>query len=79
MSVRTAGRVEDLPLVLFIDDVARLLGTSTRTIHRSLRARTFAIPVRPSVDRKPRWSRAAVLAFLEGAAATDSSRRRRVG
>jgi predicted DNA-binding transcriptional regulator AlpA len=63
---RPAGALDELPLVLFVEDVARLLGTSRSSIYRALRARTFPIPQLASVDRKPRWSRLAVVKFLEG-------------
>lgn len=47
--------------VLFIDDMAKLLGTSVRTIQRQIRAGTFFIPELPKVDHKHRWSRVRVL------------------
>ena len=46
--------------VLFIDDVAGILRTSTRTIKRQLRAGTFFIPQLPRVDHRRRWSRQVV-------------------
>lgn len=68
----------DLPLVLFIDDVAKLLGTSRRTIERLRQYRAFPIPELGTVDRKPRWSRDAVLRYLAGQE-TAGGRLRRVG
>ena len=47
--------------VVFIDELAELLGTSTRTIRRQLRARTFFIPEMVRVDKRHRWSRVVVL------------------
>lgn len=55
----------DLPEVLLLDDVARLLRTSPRTIRRQMVAGTFPLAPLPwSVDRKTRWSREVVLAAL---------------
>lgn len=59
----TAPRVSEQtadPVVL-IDELARLLHTSTRTIDRQLRAGTFFIEEMPRVDHRHRWSRQRVL------------------
>jgi hypothetical protein len=50
---RTAQPVDD-DVVLFIDDLARILKTSTRTIRKQLRAGTFFIPEMPKIDHLPR-------------------------
>lgn len=63
--------------VLFIGDVAKLLGLSVRTIERKLAAGTFPIPCLASVDRRHRWSVAAVRRYLDGQ--TEVRRFRRVG
>ena len=44
------------PVVLFIDDLARVLRTSRSTIERRRRAGTFPIPELPGIDGRPRWS-----------------------
>ena len=67
----------ELPLVLFIEDMAKLLGTSVRTIRRLRQYRAFPIPELDGVDRKPRWSREVVLRYL--AQETAGGRLRRVG
>jgi hypothetical protein len=59
--------VDDVPAdgsegeVLLIDDLARLLKTSVRTIKRQLRAGTFFVPEMPNVDYRHRWSRTRVM------------------
>jgi hypothetical protein len=61
-----AHALEDLPLVLFIEDLARVLGCSRATIDNRRRAGTFPIPELASIDKRPRWSREAVLRYLQG-------------
>lgn len=61
-------------VVLFIDDLVRLLRTSRSTIERRRRAGTFPIPELPSLDERPRWSRQAVDQYL---ASTDEGSRLR--
>ena len=43
--------------VLFIDDVAHLLGCSPSTIRRRLRANVFPVRPLPGIDKRLRWSR----------------------
>lgn len=62
----------DIPAVCFIDDVARILRTSRRTIEKLRRHRCFPIPELKSLDKRPRWSGAAVQRFI-----TDSDQARR--
>ena len=55
--------------VLFMEDVCRELGMSMRTMHRLRRYRAFPIPelaqiALPGKRYRPRWSRAAVDAYL---------------
>lgn len=52
--------------VMFIEDVAAALGTSVRTIQRRLRHRTFPIAPLPALDKRLRWSRRAVEAWVAG-------------
>jgi predicted DNA-binding transcriptional regulator AlpA len=56
------------PGVYFIPDVCVRLGMSRRVLERLLRARAFPIAELPSLDRKHRWSIAAVEAFLSSQA-----------
>lgn len=56
---------DDIPVVCFLDDVARVLRTSRRTIEKARRARTFPIPEIKGIDKRPRWSGAAVRKFIE--------------
>lgn len=62
----------ELPEVLFLEDLATLLRCHPRTIRRRLNA--HALPVSPiqGIDRRPRWSKAAVLQWL----ATGAGRRK---
>ena len=53
-----------LPEVLFMDDVAALLRCSPSTIKRRLRARVFPVAPLPGIDKRPRWSKAALLEWL---------------
>jgi hypothetical protein len=51
-----AEEVRRHPVVL-VGELAELLGTSTRTIQRQLRAGTFFIAPLPQIDYHLRWSR----------------------
>ena len=59
------GRNDGLPAVLFVDDLAAVLRCSPSTIRRRLRAGVLCIPTLPGVDKRPRFSRPAVLDFLD--------------
>lgn len=62
----------DLPAVLLLDDMARALRTSVRTLYRKVKQGTF--PIRPmtspaspiGIDKKYRWARRDVEQFLDG-------------
>lgn len=71
--------VGDLPDVLFLEDVAKLLRCSPSTVKRRLRARIFPVPPLPGIDKRPRWSKAALLRWIEvgGSGTTERGRRRR--
>ncbi len=71
--------VSELPDVLFLEDVAKLLRCSPSTVKRRLRARVFPVPPLPGIDKRPRWSKAALLRWIEvgGLKATAPGRRRR--
>lgn len=51
--------------VLFLEDVCRELKVARRTVERLRRHGAFPIPELPALDKRPRWSRSAVNAFLE--------------
>lgn len=60
-----------LPPILLIEDLARVLNTSVRTLNRRRadarrRVSTFPFSELPRIDRKPRWSRDHVLAVISG-------------
>ena len=73
------GGADGLPEVLFMDDVAGLLRCSPSTIKRRLRARVFPVAPLPGIDKRPRWSKAALLDWLaaggSGAAVRGGRRR----
>lgn len=55
--------------VYFIDEVARLLGTSQRTIARRLRARAWTGPAPlDGIDKKLRWRRSEIDRWLASTA-----------
>ena len=58
------GRLDGLPDVLFVEDLAMVFRCSPSTIRRRLRAGVLAIPTLPGVDKRRRFSRAAVEAWL---------------
>lgn len=55
---------DELPDVLFLDDLAALLRCHPKTIRRRLNAHVFPVAPIPGIDRRPRWSKAAVLQWL---------------
>lgn len=63
--------------VLFITEVAELLRTSRRTLERRIKAGDDLPPMLPSIDKRPRWTRAAVEEWLKKPAASISFQRRR--
>lgn len=63
------------PEVFFIEDVARALRTSRRTIERLRRYRCFPIPEIASIDKRPRWSADAVRDFIRSGQAAGRLRR----
>ena len=52
--------------ILFVEDVARVLRCSTSTIKRRLRTNMFPVAPLPSIDKRPRWSAAAMERYLDG-------------
>ena len=71
--------VDALPEVLFLEDVAVLLRCSPSTIKRRLRAHVFPVAPLPGIDKRPRWSKAALAQWLTvgDAGGPLSGRRRR--
>jgi hypothetical protein len=55
-----------LPPCLQIEHMAQLLSTSVRTIQKRRKSRTWPFTELPRIDRKPRWSRDAVLGVING-------------
>jgi hypothetical protein len=45
---------QDIPLVCLLEDLARILNTSRRTIERRRASGVFPIPELPSIDKRPR-------------------------
>lgn len=68
VSLDTAIVKSDDPDVLFIPDIAAALRTSRSTIERRLRDGSFPVPELPRIDKRPRWSRRAVEAYLSSVA-----------
>jgi hypothetical protein len=68
-----------IPAVCFIDDLARVLRTSRRTLQKLRRARALPIPELSSIDKRPRWSGEAVRRYLAGEDVSTRHRLRRVG
>ena len=79
--VAADGDMDPLPEVLFLEDVAALLRCSPSTIKRRLRAHIFPVAPIQGIDKRPRWSKAAVLQWLAvgGRSASPTDRRRRTG
>ena len=79
--VAADGDMDPLPEVLFLEDVAAVLRCSPSTIKRRLRAHTFPMAPIQGIDKRPRWSKAAVLQWLAvgGRSASPTGRRRRTG
>lgn len=61
--------------VLFIDDLARRLKTSRRTLEKLRRARALPIAELPALDKRPRWSGVAVKRYLANVNMRTSLRR----
>jgi hypothetical protein len=56
---------DDLPAVMFDKDICVLLDISPRTLKRRHTNKTFPIPTLPAIDRKRRYGRGDVIAYLE--------------
>jgi len=58
------ARLSPPPTEYFAEDICAILQISRSTLERRRRARTFPIPELPSLDKRPRWTVAAVETFL---------------
>ena len=58
------GRLDPLPDVLFVEDLARMLRCSPSTIRRRVRAGVLPIPMLSGLDKRWRFSRADVAAWF---------------
>ncbi len=67
----------ELRPVVLIDELADMLGTSVKTIRKRLYAKAFPIPCIEGIDKKYRWSRSEVMAFIERGGAVPSKRSRK--
>ncbi len=63
-----------LPLVCFVEDVCDALRLSRRSFERLLRHGAFPVPELPRMDRRHRWSGAAVQAFIESGGVRHTGR-----
>ena len=72
-----SGGAEELPEVLLLDDVAALLRCSKTTIQRRLRAHVFPVAPLAGIDKRPRWSKAALLRWLAAGGSGEAVRGRR--
>ncbi len=71
------GGEETLPAVLLLEDMAALLRCSPSTIKRRLRARVFPVAPLAGIDKRPRWSREALLRWLAVGGSGEPARTRR--
>ena len=71
--------VEALPEVLFVEDLAALLRCSRWTLERRVKARVFPLAPIQGIDKRSRWSKAAVMQWLAmgGEIGAPTRRRRR--
>jgi len=63
-----------LPQVLLIEDVAKLLRCSVSTVRRRVRSKDFPVAPLLSIDKKLRWSAAAVCDWIDACNAPGASR-----
>ena len=66
---------DEIPLVCLLDDLARILQTSKRTLER--RRASGVLPLRelPAIDKRPRYSRDEVQKFLANQRALKAMKR----
>jgi hypothetical protein len=75
--MNTTLRSTEQPEVLLIDEVAEILRLSVWQIRNLERLRVFPIPRLPALDRKPRYSAAAVRRFATGQVRIDKLHKRK--
>ena len=68
--------INALPLVLHDEHLCELLGISARTLRKLRRLRALPIPELPTLDKRHRYSRADVEAFLNREGSARLARRR---
>ncbi|MCY4661987.1 MAG: helix-turn-helix transcriptional regulator [Acidobacteria bacterium] len=66
----------ELPEVLFLEELAGLLRCHPKTIKRRMEAGVFPVAPIPGIDSRPRWSKAAVLQWLAASGAAGKPARR---
>ena len=69
--------VAALPEVLFVEDLAALLRCSRWTLERRVKARVFPLAPIQGVDKRGRWSKAAVMQWLAMGGQNGAPARRR--
>ncbi len=67
--------MSELPEVCFIEDVARALRASVRTIRKMRSHGVFPIAELDRIDRRPRWSGKRVREFIDGGQSLRAIRR----
>ena len=65
MTKDVLARLEALPDVITLRELAGVLRCSESTIKRRLRARVFPIPTLRGVDKRWRFAKTAVIRFLD--------------
>lgn len=70
--------LDELPSVLFIDDLAKALRCSRSTIEKQRRDHGNLPPEMPAIDKRPRWDKATVRAWKAQTAAAARFRVRRM-
>ena len=66
----------EVPAVCFAEDVCRILRLSRTSLEKLRRHGAFPIPEMRSLDKRPRWSGAAVIDFMREQADPFARRRR---
>ena len=64
-----SDRTPNPDAVYFIDDVCEFLKVNRRTVERLRRHGAFPVPELSSLDKRPRWSGADILAYIHRDAA----------
>ncbi len=75
MTNEALARLETLPDVLTIRELAHVLRSSESTIKRRIRDRVFPIPPLNGIDKRMRFAKSAVLRYLDAGAPARLRRR----